>query len=184
MKNTTSRRHFMRNSAFAITGLAVLSPTLSSAFTSSECPYLGYNPYAETKTDLRTGIFKGASVTVKGTVFEKDGITPLKNATIEVWHLSPNSSKYRNRAKLSADHKGEYSFITDFPNTETGKSARIYFKVSTSENTDFTELILTKQGAHITGEHWAKNKSLGDKLLPSSKTSFFDETVIKFNLSI
>ncbi len=183
MKNSTSRRLFMRNSAFAITGLAVLTPTVTSAFTTSESPYLGYNPYAETKTDLRTGIFNSRSVTVKGTIYEKDGATPLRNATVEVWHLSPNSSKYRHRAKLKTDDEGNYQFITDFPNKEEGKSARIYFKASDSENFHFTELILNNFGAHITGEHWVKNSNLREKLFPRKET-FLGETTIHFNLSV
>ena len=182
MKNTTSRRLFMRNSAFAITGLAVLNPTLTSAFT-SECPYLGYNPFAETKTDLRSGVFSSNSVAVKGTLYDKNGITPLKNATVEVWHLSPNSSKYRHRAKLKTDDEGNYQLITDFPNKEKGKSARIYFKVSSSENISFTELALTEQGAHITSEHWEKNRNLGEKLFPQKET-FLGETTIHFNFSV
>lgn len=182
MKNSTSRRLFMRNSAFAITGLTVLTPILSNAFV-SESPYLGYNPYAETKNDLRAGIFSANSITVKGTVFEKDGLTPAKNATVEVWHLSPNSSKYRHRAKLKTDGQGNYEFITDFPNREEGKSARIYFKISNIENTSFTELALTENGAHITGEHWAKNTSLGEKLFPRKET-FLGDTTINFNISV
>ncbi|HNP69393.1 MAG TPA: hypothetical protein PKH16_15910 [Aequorivita sp.] len=182
MKNTTSRRLFMRNSAFAITGLAVLTPTITSAFT-SESPYSGYNPYAETKTDLRSGVFSSNSVAIKGTLYDKNGITPLKNATVEVWHLSPNSSKYRHRAKLKTDDEGNYQFITDFPNKEKGKSARIYFKVSSSENISFTELALTEQGAHITSEHWEKNRNLGEKLFPQKET-FLGETTIHFNFSV
>jgi len=173
----------MRNSAFAITGLAVLTPALTSAFNTAESPYLGYNPYVEIKTDLRTGIFNTNSVTVKGTIYEKDGATPLKNATVEVWHLSPNSSKYRHRAKIFADEQGNYEFITDFPNKEEGKNARIYFKVSNSEKSNFTELILNSSGSYITGEHWEKNQKLGDKLFPK-KASFADQTRIQFNISI
>ena len=113
----------------------------------------------------------------------KNGITPLKNATVEVWHLSPNSSKYRHRAKLKTDDEGNYQFITDFPNKEKGKSARIYFKVSSSENISFTELALTEQGAHITSDHWEKNRNLGEKLFPQKET-FLGETTIHFNFSV
>ncbi|SRX52440.1 hypothetical protein [Aequorivita sp. CIP111184] len=183
MKNTTSRRLFMRNSAFAITGLAVLTPTLTSAFTTSESPFLGYNPYAETKSDLRKDFFNGNPVVVNGIIYEIDGVTPLRNATVEVWHLSPNSCKYRHRAKLQTDENGKYEFITDFPNKEEGKSARIYFKVSNSESTYFTELALTENGAHITSDHWAKNRNLGEKLFPRKET-FLGEATINFNLSV
>jgi protocatechuate 3,4-dioxygenase beta subunit len=173
----------MQKSAFAITGLAVLTPVLTSAFTASESPYLGYNQYAETKSDLRAGIFNTNSVTVKGTIYKKDGTSPIKNATVEVWHLSPNSTKYRHRAKLQTDEQGNYEFITDFPNKEEGKSPRIYFKVSNSEDSSFTELILNNSGAHISCEHWKKNNQLGDKLFPK-REDFLNQSTVQFNISI
>src|SRR5690606_32553244 len=141
MKNTTSRRLFMRNSAFAITGLAVLTPTITSAFNAHESPFLGYNPYAETKTDLRTGIFNTNSVTIKGTIYENDVNTTVNNATVEVGHLSPNSSQYRHRENTIADKQANYEIITDFPNKEEGKKARIYCKVSNSDKSILTELL-------------------------------------------
>ncbi|WGF93377.1 hypothetical protein [Aequorivita marisscotiae] len=183
MKKTTSRRHFMRNSAIALTGLAVLTPTVASAFTPSESPFDGYNPYSEAKKDLRTSIFNSNTVAVNGTIYKKDGVTPLSNALVEVWHLSPNSSKYRHRAKLKTDQEGRYEFVTDFPNKEKGKSSRIYFKVSNSGSSVFSELLLNANNAHITGEHWENNNQLGDKLFPKHSSSLF-KTTIQFNLSI
>ncbi len=183
MKETTSRRLFMRNSAFAISGLALLSPTFTQALSNSESPYLGYNPYAENKKDLRQGLLSLNPLTVKGTIYEKNGINPIKDAIVEVWHLSPNSCKYRHRAKLRTDENGLYDFITDFPNKEKGKNARIYFKISTSEESSFTELILNNSGAHITGEHWVKNQQLGTKLFPKRMENLH-QTSIHFNISI
>ena len=183
MKNTTSRRLFLRNSAFAITGIAVISPTITTAFNSDASPYLGYNPYAERKTDLRSGILSLNPVTVRGTIYQSDGVTPVTNATVEVWHLSPNSAKYRHRAKIIANEQGNYEFITDFINREKGKNARIYFKISSTEKTSFTELLLNNSGAHITSEHWERNQKLGTKLFPE-RTVSMDQTHIQFNISI
>ncbi len=182
MENSTSRRHFMRNSAIALTGLTVLTPALTSAFT-SENPYAGYNPYADETCDLRTGLFNSNTIAVKGTVYKKDGITPLKNALVEVWHLSPNSSKYRHRGKFQTDNQGNYEFKTDYPNKEEGRCARIYFKLSNSENTQYTELILTSTGGHITSKHWEHNRRLGEKLFPQ-QANFLNNTTFQFNLSI
>jgi hypothetical protein len=182
MNKTTSRRNFMRNSAYAITGMAVLSPTLTSAFAPSN-PFMGYNEYAETKSDLRTGWYNDNAITVKGTIFNKDGSNTMDGALVEVWHLSPNSSKFRHHAKLTADEYGNYQFITDFPNREEGKNARIYFKVSTPENTRFTELLLNSSGPQITGEHWKDHNKLGNKLFPK-KEDFLNHSTINFNISI
>ena len=176
MKNSTSRRNFMRNTAMALTGLAVITPTITSALTTSEGPFEGYNPFAETKKDLRTSVFNTNSVLVKGTIYEQDGITPVKDALVEI-------SKYRHRAKLYTDSNGNYEFITDFPNREKGKSSRIYYKLSNNNKTQFTELILTSTGGYITGEHWEKNSCLKENILPV-QTHFLDQKIIQFNISI
>ena len=182
MENFTSRRYFMRNSAIALTGLAVLTPALTSALT-SENPYAGYNPYAEETCDLRTGLFNSNTIAVKGTVYKKDGFTPLNNALVEVWHLSPNSTKYRHRGKFLTNDQGNYEFLTDYPNKEEGKNSRIYFKISDSGNTQYTELILASTGGHISSKHWENNKQLGEKLFPK-QTQFLNKTTFQFNLSI
>lgn len=184
MKNTTSRRYFIRNSAMAIAGFAVLSPPgFAHALTDHESPYLGYNPYAESISDLRSGFFNSNSVTVKGVVFDKNSTSPLSNAQVEVWHLSPNASKYRHRGKLVTNGSGEYEFITDFPDREPGKCARIYFKISTSEASYFTELALSTHGPHITSKHWEENQGLGNKLFPKKEILLNNQT-IQFNISI
>ncbi len=183
MKKPTSRRRFMRNSAFAMTGLAVFTPTISNALTFSECPFSGYNPYAERTNDLRRGIFGGRTLSIKGTIYETDGRTPVRNGSVEVWHLSPNSEKYRNRGKLQTDQNGQYQFITDFPNNEKGKQPRIYFKVSNFEKTTFTELVFNQSGPQITSAHWEKNHQLGEKLFPKQE-GFSASSIIHFNISI
>ena len=183
MRNTTSRRLFMQKSTIAITGLAFLSSNVVNAFR-DKCPYDGYNPYADTKTDLRTVIL-GKHVRIKGSVHDKTGITPIPNATIEVWHLSPNSTKFRHRGKLKTNEAGEYSFITDFPNKERGKACRIYFKVCNNNATYFTELLLASStpSAFITSKHWEENQQLGEKVLPVTE-KFLNTTTINFNISI
>ena len=183
MRNITSRRSFLQKSAIATTGIALLSSNVVNAF-SDNCPYDGYNPYTDAKTDLRT-VSLGQHIKVKGSIYGKTGLSPISNAKIEVWHLSPNSSKYRHRGKLKTNAAGEYSFITDFPNKEDGKSHRIYFKVSDSNKTYFTELILGSiiPAAYITSKHWEENQELGEKILPVSE-KFLNTTTINFNISI
>lgn len=181
MKESTSRRHFLQKSAMATTGLALLSSGVANAF-SSEIPYSSYNPYSEEKTDLRTTIF-GDHIRIKGVVFDVTGSIPLSNATIEVWHLSPQSKKFRHRAKLKTDSFGRYNFITDFPSKDDAEAKRIYFKISNNDAVQFTELFVDKQGANITSKHWQENNQLGEKLLPTTELSF-DTLTINFNISL
>ena len=183
MKNYPSRRLFLRNSAIATTGLALFSSNnVLNAFNVENNPFEGYNPYAEEKTDLRTSLFE-KQITVKGKIYDETGLFSKPNTTVEVWHLSPGTSKYRHQGKIKTNSSGEYSFITDFPNKEFGKAPRVYFKVSNNSTTYFTELLLNDFGAHITGKHWEENNQLGEKLLPIKKGSHNSST-ITFNISI
>ena len=97
--------------------------------TFDECQFRGYNPYAESKTDLRASKWFGNHLMVSGKVYKKNNQIPMEELRLEVWHLSPNSTKYRHQAKLITNEAGEYSFITDFPGREAGKMSRIYFKL-------------------------------------------------------
>lgn len=180
MKSTRSRRLFIRNVSLASLGAVYLSSTPSlSAFTLDDRSFDGYNPYAEEKTDLRVSKLLGKHIKVKGKIYCKNNITPIEGAKLEVWHLSPNSTKYRHHAKLTTNKAGEYSFITDFPGKEAGKMSRIYFKLSKGDTAYTTQLLLNDRGAHITGKHWEKNHHLGELLLPVK-----EQSNIQFNISI
>ncbi|MDH5413596.1 MAG: hypothetical protein OEW87_05610, partial [Flavobacteriaceae bacterium] len=170
MGKITPRRSFLGKSLIATAGLVFISSSSTlKAFTGNDSPYMGYNPFTEEKTDLRTTVF-GKHISVKGAIYDKTGSIPLPNAKVEVWHLSPNSTKFRHRAKLKTDSTGEYQFITDFPNKEKGKTPRIFFKITTDDQSYFTELLITSSDAHITGKHWEENRQLGDKLFPIKET--------------
>lgn len=181
MNTSTSRRLFLQKSAVATTGLVFLSSSIVNAMNTA-CPYEGYNPYAEEITDLRTSLFT-KHVRVKGVLYDKSGMNPLKDATVEVWHLSPNSNKYRHRAKLKTNSAGEYNFITDFPNREKGEARKIYFKVTTPERTQFSDLVLSKTDAYISSKHWEQHNGLGEKMFPSIKQNL-NTSIVTFNLSI
>ncbi len=184
MEYRSSRRLFLFNTVLASAGLTLLpSTTLATNLTTSPCLFDGYSPHSEEKIDLRTSLFSEKQLTVKGTVFDSSGSFPKANILIEVWHLSPNSSKFRHRAKLTTNNAGEYFFITDFPNKKKGTSPRIYFKISNKNTIYFTELIVTDSGAFITGKHWEENKQLGDKVFPQKKGATLASTII-FNTSI
>ncbi|NNM23388.1 MAG: hypothetical protein HKO54_07525 [Flavobacteriaceae bacterium] len=181
MKNSTSRRLFLRKSAIATTGLTLFSTSVINAL-NKEVPFEGYNPFAEEKNDLRSNPF-GDHVRVKGVIYDETGTTPVANAKVEVWHLSPNSKKYRHRAKFTTNDRGEYTFITDFPDREAGKTPRILFKVSNAYSSSFRELYLDRSGGYITSDHWEKNQQLGENLFPTSHR-IFNSLEIQFNLTL
>lgn len=184
MKKTTPRRSFLGKTLMATVGLACVSSTsVLNAFTAKESPFEGYNPYAEAKTDLRVNSF-GKHVAISGKIFESSGKIPLSNALVEVWHMSPGSKKFRHRTKLKTNAFGEYRFITDLPNRKMGKHYKVYFKVSNSETSYFTELSFNNHDAFISDKHWENNNQLGDELLFPTYTTFLNRSTIQFNMAL
>ena len=184
MKINRTRRLFLRNAVLTAVGLATVpSKILASPSTKNPSPFKGYNPSVTHNSDLRKFPLSGKQITVKGCVYDKTGMHPVANASIEVWHLSPNSNKFNHSAKLLSNANGEYLFKTDFPNKEEGKIPRIYFKVSHGFHSYCTELLVSDFGANITGDHWEKNKQLETRLFPQ-KTGTINVSTVTFNLSI
>jgi protocatechuate 3,4-dioxygenase beta subunit len=184
MENVYARRNFIKSVAITTTGVALLSSTsIMQAFNGNESPFEGYNPYAEEKTDLRKFSFIENSIIVKGTLFDKSSLQQLSKATVEVWHLSPNSKKYNHQAKMKVNEKGEYSFITDFPNNETGRYPKVFFKISTNEKTYFTSLSLTKDNAFIDQKHYEENSVLGEKRFPTNQ-QINNQATVTFNIVV
>lgn len=181
MKLQSSRRLFLKNSVLATSGLTLFSTTIVNALNNS--PFDGYNPYTEELTDLRNSSFLGKHIILKGIIYDELGVNPLPNTTIEIWHLSPDTNKYNHRGKMKTNKFGEYRFKTDFPNREGGKTPRIYFKITGSNEPYFTELMINNFGAHISGKHWEENKLLENKLFPVLKKTP-NQFQIDFNISI
>lgn len=182
MKKSVSRRSFLGDLSMATAGLAMLStPSFVNAFSESG-NLKGYNPYASTNADLRQTLF-GKHITVTGTIYKQDGVTVLPDATIEVWHLSPYSKKYRHRTKIRSDAQGHYTFITDMPNKELGKMPCINFKFSHADKSYYSRLWIHQHGAFISSDHWERNQQLGDMVLPT-KEALAGHEKFNFNLSI
>lgn len=184
MENLYARRNFLKNVALAASGVAVLSPTsVLQAFNKGDCPYEGYNPFAEEKADMRLSKFSGNHVTIEGKILSKSNLSAASGATLEVWHLSPDSSKYRHQAKIKLDENGAYRFITDFPNKEAGKYPKMFFKISEGNKVVFTELSLTTTDAYINDKHYAENKALKEDMFPT--TAYVNnQHVVTFNTLI
>lgn len=173
MEKYSTRRNFLKKSAFATVGISLLSSSILNAESITGTNFDLSGP------DLRTGLFLENYIAVSGKVYDKQSLLPKANAVLHV--LSGNS---RNTiASINVDNEGSYRFVCDFPQKEFGKSARLYLKLSTPESFYTTELILSEFGAHITDKHWELNQTLGNRLFPQ-KQSREDFSEINFNLSI
>jgi len=184
MLNSNSRRVFLRKTALLASGLTLLpSSTLLQAMPLNECPFDGYLPGEIWNNDLRKFQENVPNVRVSGTVYDALGLLPKPNTIMELWHLSPNSEKYAHRGKTLTDANGSYTFITDFPNNEAGRAARLYLKIGTSSSCYFTELIINDFGAHITSAHWERNNILQSKMYPQLKLGE-NQYEVTFNMTL
>jgi len=182
----SSRRSFIAKTSMALAGTALLSSTASFASVfSKKVPFEGYDPLMGYKNDLRT-FLSGKTLEITGTLFtnENNQLLPCNEATVEVWHLSPNSKEFYHRGKFKTNDKGEYTFWTDMPHRKEGQKARIFFKATSQGKSLFTELVLDNHFAYISHSHWEYNHFLGKHLFPSLKTSSPQTGEVTFNFII
>jgi hypothetical protein len=184
MENVYARRNFLKNVALVSTGVAFLSSTtIGNAFSKEECPYDGYNPYAAAKADMRLSSLFGNHVKIEGQIFDKISLNEISTATVEVWHLSPDSQKYRHQAKLKVNQNGAYSILTDLPNKEQGRLPKVFFKITVNDRVYFTELAIASNNAYINHKHYEDNLALGSELFPTHQVNN-NLTTIKFNIAV
>ncbi len=179
-----SRRSFLMKSVAASAGITLLSSTKMLAnIVENETPFEGYNPFSKATNDLRNNINHADGIKITGKIFNKSGTKGVPEAKIEVWHLSPQSEKYRNHGHFFTDNEGFYSFITNFPSRERGKKPKIFFKISKGSSTVFTQLLIDSHRAYILNDHWEHNRELGGYVFPKYRKTL-SNTQIEFNLSL
>jgi protocatechuate 3,4-dioxygenase beta subunit len=131
---SNSRRNFCKNSVFIGLGLSFF-------------PSLTYAKIPETISKKALILTRNAQKVLKvnGQIRYED-LSPVKNATIEIWHNNSesNPSKFDYEGKLMTDSEGNYSFETDFPEKHFEekhlRTRRIYFKIKNQNG----EEVLTK----------------------------------------
>ncbi len=171
MKSTPSnRRSFLQKAALVTAGITVLSSTQSVANVfKSQSPIAGYNPYTANTTNLRTSFSSAEALKVNGTLLDKYTNLPISNAKIEIWHVSPGSSKVRHRAHFYTNANGNYSFITDMPNRSQEGSPRVNFKITSGDKVIYTQLLIGSCNAYIGHTHWEQQHKHNPAVLPRFK---------------
>jgi catechol 1,2-dioxygenase len=151
-----------------------------------------YRPGAPLRTDLIQKGTKGQVLHFGGTVFAKDGNTPVKDSLVEIWHCNEDgvydntSDDYIYRASFKTGNDGKYHFMTILPvpykvgPTET-RPAHIHMRVSGNTQQDLVTQIYFKGDEHI-----AKDDSAGDprslnRILETS-TNSKNEKLVKFDI--
>jgi len=87
-------------------------------------------------------------IKISGKILDKD-CRPLKNATIDFWHASPegyyDSKGFRYRGFQKARSDGSYDLVTDIPGKYVGRTPHIHVKISAGKSELTTQLYFPNQ---------------------------------------
>lgn len=151
-----------------------------------------YRPGAPFKTDLVQQGTKGEILHFSGTVFGKDGKTPLNGALVEIWHCNESgvydntSDNYVYRASQKTPVNGAYNFKTILPvpyavNTEMTRPAHIHMRVSANGVQDLITQVYFKGDKYIEKDESSSNPAAIHRILDISSNSK-QEKVVKFDI--
>ncbi|MES1198279.1 MAG: hypothetical protein ABUL41_03285, partial [Chitinophagaceae bacterium] len=151
-----------------------------------------YRHGAPFKTELIQPGTKGETLHFSGTVFGKDGKTPVNGGLVEIWHCNEdgeydNTSDnyvYRASAKTSAD--GKYHFKTIMPVPYAAgqtfiRPAHIHMRISANGVQDLVTQIYFKGDKYIDGDSSSSDPKSLKRILDMSKNEK-NEKVVKFDI--
>ena len=152
-----------------------------------------YRPGAPFKTDLVQTGTKGEILHFNGTVFGKDGKTPLNGALVEIWHCNEKgiydntSDEYVYRASFETGADGKYNFRTILPVSYTVSAtdvrpAHIHMRISGNKGTqDLVTQVYFKGDKYIPKDFSASDPRSLNRILDFS-TNNKKEKVLKFDI--
>ena len=154
-----------------------------------------YRPGAPFKTDLVQPGTKGEILHFSGTVFGKDGKTPVNGALIEIWHCNENgvydntSDNYVYRASFETAADGKYNFRTILPVPyQAGQTlvrpAHIHMRISGKRDTQsLVTQVYFKGDKYIDGDMSSSDPRSLNRILDISKNAK-SERVVKFDVHL
>ena len=103
----------------------------------------------------------GEKLTIRGRILKaSDCITPVSNATIDIWHCDSNgqydNDGFKCRAIVITNDKGDYSFSTILPPPYGSRPRHIHFKVRAQGFPELTSQIYFKGDKNIQND-FARN---------------------------
>jgi protocatechuate 3,4-dioxygenase beta subunit len=151
-----------------------------------------YRPNAPIRNNLNYQGLKGAVLNIAGVAFGKDCVIPLKNVEVEIWHCDTEgeydntSDKFRHRARVFTNSKGEYRFKTIFPgkylNGSAYRPAHIHFRVSSKETKELVSQVYFQNDPDIIHDQWASNSKAKHRTLTLTPKGHAGELAVEFNI--
>jgi len=153
-----------------------------------------YRPGAPFRTDLVQPGTKGEILHFSGTIFGKDGKTPVKNALVEIWHCNEDgvydntSDDYIYRSSWKTGDDGKYHFRTILPvpykaGPTLTRPAHIHMRISGTSLQDLVTQIYFKGDKHIAEDMSSSDPRSLNRILDISKNAQ-NEKVVKFDISL
>ncbi len=161
------RRNFIRDSSLVAFSIGVFGKIKwdGKAFIGEDpttTDILGpfYRPGAPFRIDLVRPGTKGEILHFSGTIFGKDGKTPLKNSLVEIWHCNEDgvydntSDEYIYRSSWRTGDDGTYHFRTILPvpyqaGPTLTRPAHIHMRISETKMQDLVTQVYFKGDQHI-----------------------------------
>ncbi len=150
-----------------------------------------YRPGSPMRSNLIPPGSTGAVMNLTGTVFQKDGKTPLSNALIEAWQCDEHekydntSDDYRFRGAVKTGKDGKYQFRTIIPvpykDGESWRSAHVHFRISSVDHQDLITQIYFKGDPHIEKDPAAASPKTVKRILEIKKNAS-KESEVKFDV--
>ncbi|MES2796144.1 MAG: catechol 1,2-dioxygenase [Bacteroidota bacterium] len=192
------RRTFVKNSSLTAVGISAFGAINwngksfeGDSETTSDILGPFYRPGSPMRSNL---IPKGSTAEVmhlRGTIFKKDGKTPLPNVLIESWQCDEheqydNASDnylYRGAVKTGAD--GKYAFKTIIPvpykDGDEWRPAHIHLRISSGNHQDLITQIYFKGDSHIKDDTAARSPQSVNRILEIKKNAA-NESFVKFDV--
>jgi catechol 1,2-dioxygenase len=193
------RRNFIRDSSFIAFSAGVFGKIKwdGKAFVGEDpttTDILGpfYRPGAPFRTDLVQAGTKGEILHFNGTIFDKDGRTPLKKALVEIWHCNEDgvydntSDDYVYRSSWRTGDDGKYQFRTILPvpykaGATLTRPAHIHMRISETKMQDLVTQVYFKGDQHIAEDMSSSDPRSLHRILDISINDQ-KEKVVKFDI--
>ncbi len=151
-----------------------------------------YRAEAPLRQDLTYAGLEGSVITLQGTVYGADCVTPLPNALVEIWHCDTegeydnDSNAFRQRGKWRSDQNGRYSFKTILPgkylNGQLYRPAHIHFRVTEKNSRELVSQLYFQGDPHIEKDRWASQEKAVRRILPIALEDTHGNLAVTFDI--